>query len=64
MVFHLQGDDAAEFFRRIVNNVREITIESYEQGFELLCRGNYVGIPGVYWQVIAQQIYCVSSISQ
>ena len=36
MIFHLQGDDAAELCRRIVDYVGEISIEGDEHGFDAL----------------------------
>lgn len=63
MVLHLQGYDAAELCRRIVNHIREITVERNEHRFEGLRAGNHVVVVGIYWQVVTQQIYCVSGAS-
>jgi hypothetical protein len=63
MISHLQSNDASEERGRIVDDVREITVERDQYGFERLRTFYYVRIFRVDWQMSSQQFDRVASIS-
>jgi hypothetical protein len=44
VIFHLQGDNGAEVYRRIIDDVSEIAIECNEHGIEALRAINNVRV--------------------